>query len=249
LRLRSRTPRREVHYRGGGADHMRSNRLGLAMILVTGFAAAQSKADGPPPSVRAVAEGVVSAQPDRAEIDIGVLTQAATAQAAASKNAAATQAVLDRLRKTLGSKADIRTTSYSLNPDYRFDQGKQTLSGYSATNTVEIVSDDLPGIGKVIDAATEGGANQIQQLRFVLKDEKPARAEALRRAAVEARSNAAAMAAALGLKLGRVLMVEQGTGQPSPSPRVFAKLATAETPIEPQGVEVRATVTLTIAVE
>src|SRR5580698_3214681 len=105
---------------------MRSNRLGLAMILVSGFAAAQGppggKADASPASVRAVAEGVVSAQPDRAEIDIGVVTQAATAQAAASKNAAATQAVLDRLRKTLGSKADIRTTSYSLNPAYRFDQ-------------------------------------------------------------------------------------------------------------------------------
>jgi hypothetical protein len=55
---------------------MRSNRLGLAMILVSGFAAAQSKADGPPPSVRAVAEGVVFSQPDRAEIDIGVVAEA-----------------------------------------------------------------------------------------------------------------------------------------------------------------------------
>jgi uncharacterized protein YggE len=228
------------------------------MILVSGFAGAQSpaggkvdgKPDGAPASVRAVAEGVIFAQPDRAEIDIGVVTQAATAQAAGSQNATATQALLDRLRKTLGSKADIRTTSYSLNPDYRFDHNKRTLNGYNATHTVEIASDDLPGVGKLIDAATEGGANQIQRLRFVLKDEKPARAEALRKAAAEARANAAAMAAALGLRLGRVLLVEQSTAPPV-SPFRFpavAETVSAETPVEPQTVEVRASVTLTMSV-
>jgi len=228
---------------------MLANRLGLAMILVGGFAGAGTQTD--PASVRATGAGVVYAKPDQARIDIGVVSQAATAQAASSQNAAATQSVLDRVHKTLGPKADIRTISYSLNPDYRYDKGKRTLLGYNATNTVEIISDDLAGLGKVIDAATEGGANEIQRLQFGLKDEKPARAEALRKAAEEARSNATAMAAALGLKLGRVLLVEQSDEVPERPTAGAMQTVTVQavTPIEAEAVAIRASVTLTISIE
>jgi len=234
---------------------MKSNRLGLAMILVSGFAGAQGPVGAQAStagaaSVRAVGDGVVYAKPDEAKVDIGVVTDAPTAQAAGAQNAAQTQAVLKRLHSVLGSKADIRTISYSLNPNYRSVGGKASIQGYSASNTVEITSDDLAGIGKVVDAATEGGANQIQRLQFLLKDEKPARTEALRKAAQEARSNAEAMAAALGLKLGRVLSLEQSTSQPvEPMMNAFTRINTAATPIETGAIEVRASVTLTVAVE
>ncbi len=233
---------------------MRSNRLGLAMILVSGFAGAQGQGGAPPPatpSVRASGEGVVYAKPDQARIDIGVVSQAATAQAAGAQNAAATQSVLDRLHKALGPKADIRTTSYSLNPNYQFEQGKRTQKGYNAVNTVEVTTDDLANVGKLIDAATAAGGNQID-LQFTIKDEKPLRAEALRKATQEARSNAAAMAAALGLKLGRVLFLEQD-GEPPIRPLVASVAETVEvrtaTPVEANAIEVRASVTLTMAVE
>jgi uncharacterized protein len=233
---------------------MKSNRLGLAMILASGFAGAQGAgapvSSAGPASVRAAGEGVVYAKPDEAKIDIGVVTQAPTAQAAGAQNAAQTQAVLDRLHSVLGSKADIRTISYSLSPNYKFDGGKSTIQGYSASNTVEVTSDDLAGIGKVVDAATAGGANQIQRLQFLLKDEKPARSEALRKAAQEARSNAEAMAGALGLKLGRVLSLEQnGTEPVRPRFEAMAKVQSARTPIEAEPIEVRASVTLTVAVQ
>jgi len=239
---------------------MKSNRLGLAMALVSGFAYAQGPSGHPPAgppgagqaSVRAGGDGVVYANPDEAKIDIGVVTQAATAQAAGAQNAAQTQAVLNKLRAVMGSKADIRTISYSLNPNYQYprDGGKPSINGYNASNTVEITSDDLPGLGKLIDAATEGGANQVQRLQFGLKDEKPARAEALRKAAQEARSNAEAMAGALGLKLGRVLQLEQMTAAPiRPMVAAAAKLPMATTPVEAEAIEVRASVTLTMAVE
>ena len=229
---------------------MKHKRLGLAMILASGFAGAQGN---PPaaPWVRATGEGVVYAKPDQAKLDIGIVSQAATAQAAGAQNAEATAAVLDRLHKTLGPKADIPTISYSLNPNYQFDQGKRTQKGYNAVNTVEVTSDDLSGAGKLIDAATGAGANQVG-LQFGIKDEKPLRAQALRKATEEARSNAASMASALGLKLGRVLFLEQGGEEPirpmiaSVAERVNVQAAT---PVEANTIEVRATVTLTMAVE
>jgi len=84
-----------------------------------------------------------------------------------------------------------------------------------------------------------------------VKNEAPARAQALGEAVREARGNAEAMAAAMGMHLGRVLLLEQGNpGVIRPVVRQFAAAATAApTPIEPGTVEVRATVTLTIALQ
>ncbi len=226
---------------------MISNRLGLAMILVSGFAGAHGP-DGTPgstavaagrASVRAAGEGVVYTKPDQARIDIGVVSQAATAQAAGAQNATATQMVLERLRRVPNSKAGIRTGGCSLNPNYRFDRGKRSLNGYNAVNTVEVTSHDLAGLGTLIDAAIEAGANQIQ-LKFGLKDEKPACDEALHKATEDARSSAAAMASALGLKLGRVLSLEQGAAEPARPVMAAA---------EAHAIEVRAAVILTMAVE
>ncbi len=206
-----------------------------------------------PPSVRTTGEGSVFVKPDQAKVDIGVVTQAASAEAAGSQNAAQLQSVLNKLRATLGLKADVRTISYVMNPVYQYPKngGKPTIEGYSATNTVEVTSDDLANIGKLIDAATAGGANEIQRLQFTLKNEKAPRMEALRLAAIEAQSNAQAMTGALGLKLGKVLSIEQSTPQivhPMMAP-MNARMGAVATPVEAEPIEIHATVILTVAIE
>jgi uncharacterized protein YggE len=219
-----------------------------AVLTVSAFAQSGAR----PPSVRATAEAVVVAKPDQAKIAVGVITQAPTAQAAASQNASQTQAVLDRLRSAIGNKADIRTISYNVSPNYQYPRdGKPVIVGYNAVNTVGVTIGDLSEVGKVIDVAVQGGANQIQRLEFTLQDEKPARAEALRLATIEARSNAEAMAAALGLKIGAVLSLDQGaaeSGRP-PVPLMAVRVGAAPTPVEPSPIEIHATVTLTVAVQ
>lgn len=222
------------------------------LFLFIGIAAAARAQTPAVPAVRASGEGSVFAQPDCAKINIGVVTQAATAQAASSQNAAQLQSVLTKLHEILGQKADIRTISYSLNPVYQYSKngGKPAIDGYSAANVVEVTSGDLPNIGKLIDASTSGGANEIRSLQFTLKDEKPVRAAALRQAVLEARANAQAMAGALGLKLGKLLLLEQAPAQPiRPVMAAMATRIAAPTPVETEPIEVRASVTLTMAVE
>jgi uncharacterized protein YggE len=226
-------------------------RCAAVTVLTAVFAAAQPPPG--PPSVRTTAEVIVSAKPDQAKIDIGVVTQAQTAQSAASQNAAQLQTVMDRLRSALGGKGDVRTVNYALNPNYQYprDGGKPTITGYSAVNSVQVTIDDLSVVGKAIDAATQGGANEIQRLQFTLKDERAARAQALRQAAMDARASAEAMAGALGMKLGRVLLLEQGAIEAPPIRPMMARTAAVgvPTPIESGQIEVRASVTLTIAIE
>lgn len=224
--------------------------------LLGAGASAQESSERPlRPSIRVMGEASVTAKPDQAQIDIGVVTQAQTAQVAATQNAQQLDAVLAELRKTLGPEADVKTFSYSLNPIYRYPKegGDPTITGYSATNVVQVKTNDLAQVGKIIDLAMQSGANKIQSLQFTLKDEQSVRAQALGEAATRARAEAEAIASALGLKIVRVLLAEEGGPPVQPvfvgaALRAQAESATAPTPVEPGTVEVRATVTLTVEI-
>ncbi|MDX2152040.1 MAG: SIMPL domain-containing protein [Bryobacteraceae bacterium] len=205
------------------------------------------------PHVRASGEGVVTVKPDRARLDLGVVTQAQTAAAAGAENAKTLSAVLAELKKTLPAGTEIETVGYSLRPDYRYGPNqKPSITGYTAQNTVRVTIDDMTAISRAIDVGTKYGANAIGGIQFLLKDEEGPRAKALAMAAQRARAEAQAMAGALGLKLGTVLSVEEGGGGgPVPMFRqaMAAQAAEVSTPVEPGTIEVRVSVVLTVALE
>lgn len=223
----------------------------IIFILCVAQIAAQDRTEKMPPSVQATGEAVVTVKPDRAQIDIGVVTQADTSQAAVAQNAQKLEATLARLRQILSPTADVKTISYTVTPNYRYPKegGEPTITGYTATNVVRVTLDDLTQIGKVIDATTASGANRIQNLQFTLKDEQAAQLQALREAAVKARRKAEALAFALGLKITRVLSVVESSPVSIPARDVaYARAEAASTPIEPGTIEVRANVSLTVEV-
>jgi uncharacterized protein YggE len=229
--------------------------LPLAVLTLIGASvAAQEPAERlAPPSIRVSGEATVMAQPDQARIDIGVTTQAQTAQAAAANNAQRTETVLSELRRALGAGAEIKTAGYSLNPDYSYPKegGRPTIIGYTATNVVRVTLNDLTRVGQAIDTATQSGANQVQRLQFTLKDEQAAQSQALRVAAVKAKARAEALAQALGLKIVRVISVVESSGIVQPIMRDMALAraeAAASTPVEPGTIEARATVMLTVEI-
>lgn len=204
-----------------------------------------------PPSIQASGEGRATAAPDQAQIDVGVVTQASTSQAAVEQNARQVDATLTRLRGVLGAGADIKTISYTVQPNYRYPRegGEPTITGYTATNIVRATISDLTQVGRVIDAAAQGGSNRIQNLRFTLKNERPIQAEALREAAANARAKVDTLASALGLRIVRVLSVTESGPTMVPLREVsFARSDAAATPIEPGTIEVRATVSITVEV-
>jgi uncharacterized protein YggE len=214
---------------------------------------AQQPAEKPArPSVRAVGEATVSARPDQARIDIGVVTQAPTAQAAATLNAKQLDGVLNDLRTALGKSVRLQTTSFSLQPDYRHprDGGRPTITGYTARNIVQVETNDLGSVGKLIDLVTQSGANTIQGLHYMLRDPQAVREQALQEAVKKARANADAMASALGVKIVRVLSIEQSESPPVRPMMAMARMAemaaAPPTPTEPGTIDVSANVVLTV---
>lgn len=226
-------------------------RLACALFGLALAAPSQERVDaGGVPSVVAHGEARISVPPDQVRIDIGVVTQAATAESASAQNAKQTTEMLAALKKALGSTAEVKTAGYSLQPNYRHSRegAPPTIAGYTASNTLQVTSSEPANIGKVIDAAARTGANNIQSIQFLLKDESVVRARALQQAGRSARANAEAMASAFGGKLGRILRVSDGQSHPIVPMRaemmMRAQAASVATPIEPGGMEVAASVTI-----
>jgi uncharacterized protein YggE len=227
----------------------------LAVLVVVPSAASAQQNDRRPrvPSVTATGEAVITVEPDQAEIDIGVVTQAKNAPDAAKENAEKLARVMAEIKKVLGKGDEVKTASYSLNPNYRYPQGgKPEIVGYTATNVLHIQTGALENVGKLIDVAMQSGANTIQRLSFTLKDEHSAQVQALRLASTKAKAKAEAMADALGLKIIRVLSVTEGDRgiRPIVMPRVaqMEAQAAAPTPVEAGTIEVRSSVSLTAEV-
>jgi uncharacterized protein YggE len=233
----------------------------LALTLIIGtIAAVRAQAQQPsqpssPSVIVTTGEGVVKHAPDRAWVTIGAENRARTPQEAQQANADAMNGVIARIKEK-GIPADaIRTTGFVLQPEFDFQNGKQTLRDYVARNQVQVRVDAVDKAGDVIGAAVATGATNVNNVQFDLKDRVTAEREALRLAVQDARQRADAAAAGAGVQIDRVLRIEEqreGVVAPRPMPMAMARagggMADASVPLETGEIEVRAHVTMTVAI-
>ncbi len=234
----------------------RAAAAGLALaIMVPVFASAQSDSNNF--AVRTIevdGSGETRTSPDTADLDLAIETRAKTAEGAAGSNAAMAAKVIDALKSKLGDKGKITTGGYSLNPEYDQRATSETpkIVGYTAQNSVTVHTGALDLAGALIDAAIAAGANRVNSLNFSVKDDTKARGEAIAIATRDARAQAEALAAALDVKLGKVLKATTISEQrpvPIRMNRAMAMSASVATPVEPGDVTVPATVSLIFEIE
>jgi len=147
----------------------------------------------------------------------------------------------------LGTSGTVQTVYYSLSPRYSNPSTNQppVIIGYTATNTVQVVTTNLNLVGPLIDAANQAGGNNIGGPNFGLQNPEPVLQQALAAASKQALAHAAAIAAGLGAKAGSVISAQEGAGV---TPIVTgAPTAAAGTPIQTGTVSISATVTVTVA--
>ncbi|MBV8785050.1 MAG: SIMPL domain-containing protein [Gammaproteobacteria bacterium] len=227
----------------------------LATLSLCAVSAAFAAEPPPPASISVGADAQVSAKPDRVQVDIGVTSHSERSQVAAVQNAHQVEAVLAAVRTAAGPSAQLQTIDYTIAPTYRYREGAPpVLTGYDASNVVQVTLDDLERTSAVLDAAAQAGANTVRGIQFLLKDPAPRRAEALRRAALKARAEADVLAEALGVRIVRVLRVEEQSGGEAVEPRMFKRAGAAvayagePTPVESGSLDVTARVQLTLEV-
>jgi uncharacterized protein len=159
--------------------------------------------------------GKATAVPDIATVSIGVTQTATTVEQAQEKMNQASKKITDALKKIGIEDKYIDTTNYSVNPDYEYSV-RQRITGYTATQNLEIQVKEASKINKVVDTATAQGANLIGGVNFTFSDElqKKLEEKARTQAVEDAKAKANSLAKASGIKLGRLINVDESNYSP-----------------------------------
>jgi uncharacterized protein len=222
----------------------------LLMVATAGVSLAQRQQA--PPVLAVTGNAQIFAVPDEATVRLGIVRQTNSAQAAQEQANTVAQEILTAITKTGVPPQQIQTARLVLSPIYapRSPESREAprIVAYNASNSVSVRLSDLSLIGPVIDAGLKAGANQLEGVQFGLRNDLPAREEALKQAVAEARSKAQTMADAMNLKLDEVIEISEGgvsvmtRGEIPLNGR--AEFALAQTPISAGQLEVHANVSV-----
>jgi uncharacterized protein YggE len=196
------------------------------------------------------ATGEATRVPDIAIISAGVVTRGATAKAALQQNAARMERVRAALKRAGIADRDIQTANINLNPEYRYVENQPPrLTGYSASNQLNVRFRDIASTGDILDALVAEGANQINGPSLSIDKPEQALDEARGKALTVGRARAELYARSLGMRVVRLLSVsETGREYGGPRPMVMmaeARAASADTKIDPGEQKLEVTLAMT----
>ena len=201
--------------------------LGFAVVAATWLAAPALAQTVPPPAISVTGEANVSVAPDQAQIDGGVTSDAKTAREASEANNAAMGKVLLALKAGGIDEKDFQTSRLSLQPQYAPQRsGPNVISGYQASNRVNIKLRDVSKVAQVIDMLVAAGANNIGGINFMVSAASKLLDDAREQAIADARRKAEIYAKAAGVALGSPVSIsEDGSPGPMPFRRMAAGMA------------------------
>jgi uncharacterized protein YggE len=225
----------------------------VAILTLAVPAVARAQAQASEPSVVVVSgEAVLHVAPDVAYVTVVAEARGRSPRQVQREAADAMAAVQGKLTQAGVAAGAIKTTSFSVNPEFDWVQGRQVLRGYVARHEIELRVDALDRTGELIDLAVGSGATSLGSLRFDLKDRQAVERDALQAAVADALARAKAAAAGAGRTVERVLRVEEpGAIDVRPVPTFAARSAEvqAPTPIVAGAIEIQARVRLTAAIK
>jgi uncharacterized protein YggE len=114
--------------------------------------------------------GSIFAEPDRASVVLGVITENLQLEAAQNENSLKVQKVIQALLDSGVKREDIKTSNYQISPQYDFVNGEQVFRGYRVVHELAVVIENIRLIGVIIDNAVRAGANTVSDIRFFISD-------------------------------------------------------------------------------
>jgi uncharacterized protein len=190
-----------------------------------------------------------------AQVNLGVEAEGKTAVAVQETVASQSTKVVTYLKSK--SVDRLQTSSVNLSPNYRYDNGKQTLIGYLASTSItfQVPAAKMSGL---LDESVKAGATRITSLSFTATDDELQQAQrsALKKATQDAQLQADAVLAALGLSRQEIIGIQiNGASAPPPVYKTYdttqvqtlaARASSPALPVEAGDQEINASVTLQI---
>jgi uncharacterized protein YggE len=179
--------------------------------------------------------GEVQAAPDEALLNLGVQTEATSAHDALTQNSTLMQKVVNALKAANVSSQDIQTQTIQLSPNYKTDNttGTRTLEGYTASNIVQIRTQDLSHLGDLLDQAVGAGATTVENISFEVSDPSQYIDQARQAAIQDAQHKASQLTSLTDTSLGPVVSIQESSQLPVPIVNQQVTLAAGAFPAVP----------------
>ncbi|PIS08699.1 hypothetical protein COT75_05420 [Candidatus Beckwithbacteria bacterium CG10_big_fil_rev_8_21_14_0_10_34_10] len=193
-------------------------------------------------------EGLVTAVPNLAEINLGIRIEKMTVAEAQKEANRVINTIQDELKVLKIDEKDIKTLSYQVYPNYG-PLGERRVTGYVVDTSLRVKVKDFDKINQVIDLGSKNGANQIGSLSFSLDEEdlEKEKNKAREEAVAKAKEKAKNLANISGVRLGKIISVQEDL--PSAfAPRslggITLEAKDEETQIMPGSQEIKVIITL-----
>lgn len=217
----------------------------IALALTALFGASVMADEAPTMSTMSLSGlGSVQAEPDEGYITLGVVTKKDTSAEAVRENAVVMSKLYGVLDKHGVTKANIATVNYDISRAWKTVDKNQVFDGYTVTNMVTVTVCELKNFGKILDAVTSAGVNQVSGISFGTSKRSELMDKARVLAVRDAQKRAALLTNALGVKLGQVVTVTES--RTYGGREVYAaRLSNADTVVSGGTLTIRASVNVT----
>ena len=188
-----------------------------------------------PRSVSVSGNGEVTAEPDLAQVTLGVEARRPTMAEARAEVAKTVDRVLALTRDLRIDPKLVNATRVQVQPEYSWNDKdrKRVLLGYMVSRQVQVEVRDLDQLGPLLERAVDAGVNQVNDPVLDSSRRKDLEREALVKAVQDARQNAETLAGAAGATLGPVRTLN-GSASPPMVPMYRRQVAMADAAMAPE---------------
>jgi hypothetical protein len=200
--------------------------LAAAIFGSIGLSVPANAAD--PRYISVTATGTTNVTPDAVRINAAISLISKNPAEALAASSTTASAVRKALVANKVSAKDLATQSVNIYPEYSYPQHgeKPVLTGYRASQIFEITIRAAKTAGAVVDAIVAAGDDNliINGVTPYILDSSAATEKARTAAVKNAKAKANSYAKLLGVKLGKVVYLDE-TSTPIESPGVYASVA------------------------
>jgi uncharacterized protein YggE len=153
-------------------------------------------------------------------------------------------AVQGALKTNHVADADQKTSGLDVGPQYSYEDNRQNVTGYQATESLTVTLRDIKTAGAVVAAAATAGGNatQITGLSTDLQNNSALLNQARDAAFADAKAKADQYAKSAGKSISGVVRIEEtSSSQPSPTDYGLPRAAAAVGTVAPVPVQVGTT--------
>lgn len=197
----------------------------LVIAVITGLGM-QAQSENSKPGIHVTGEGKVNVTPDKVTIKSQIEHEGNSAASVKQQNDEVVNKVIKFLKAEGIAEKNINTDYINLNKRYNYKDKTYT---YVASQAISITLKDIAKYETIMKGLLENGLNGINGVTFESSEIEKHKAEARRKAVLNAKSRAEALAAPLNQKVGKAYMIsEMGNNHHQPVYRMMEMKASSD---------------------